>query len=54
MMNYASGLRLMVMRMIMSDFVWSILVSVGIVIVALGIVAWMTIRRIREEEARRK
>ena len=38
----------------MSDFVWSILVSVGIVIVALGIVAWMTIRRIREEEARRK
>ena len=36
----------------MSDFVWSILVSVGIVIVALGIVAWMTIRRIREEETR--
>ena len=36
----------------MSDFVWSILVSIGIVIVALGIVAWMTIRRIREEETR--
>jgi len=38
----------------MSDFVWSILVSIGIVIVAMGIVAWMTIRRIREEETRRQ
>jgi len=37
-----------------SDFVWSILVSVGIVIVAMGIVAWMTLRRIREEETRRQ
>ena len=54
MMNSASGLRLMVMRMIMSDFVLSILVAIGIVVVALGIVAWMTLRRIREEEARRQ
>jgi len=37
-----------------SDFIWSILVSIGIVIVAMGIAAWLTIRRIREEEARRK
>ena len=36
----------------MSDFVWSILVSIGIVIVAMGIAAWLTIRRIREEETR--
>ena len=36
----------------MSDFVLSILVAIGIVVVALGIVAWMTLRRIREEETR--
>jgi len=54
MMNYASGLRLMVMRMIMSDFVWSIFIGIGIVVMALGIVAWITLRRIREEEARRQ
>ena len=54
MMNYASGLRLMVMRMIMSDFVLSILIAIGIIVVALGVVAWMTIRRVREEEARRQ
>jgi len=38
----------------MSDFVLSILVAIGIVVVALGIVAWMTLRRIREEETRRQ
>ena len=38
----------------MNDFVLSILVAIGIVVVALGIVAWMTLRRIREEEARRQ
>jgi len=38
----------------MSDFILSILVAIGIVVVALGIVAWMTLRRIREEEARRQ
>ena len=38
----------------MSDFVLSIFIAIGIVVMALGIVAWMTIRRIREEEARRK
>ena len=35
-----------------SDFVLSILVAIGIVVVAMGIVAWMTLRRIREEETR--
>ena len=39
---------------LMNDFVLSILVAIGIVVVALGIVAWMTLRRIREEEARRQ
>ena len=38
----------------MSDFILSILVAIGIVVVSLGIVAWMTLRRIREEEARRQ
>jgi len=38
----------------MSDFVLSILVAIGIVVVAMGIVAWMTLRRIREEETRRQ
>ena len=33
----------------MSDFVLSVLVAIGIMVVALGIVAWMTLRRIREE-----
>ena len=36
----------------MSDFVLSILVSIGIMVIALGIVAWLTLRRIREEETR--
>jgi sensor domain CHASE-containing protein len=36
----------------MSDFVLSILVAIGIMVVALGIVAWMTLRRIREETRR--
>ena len=38
----------------MSDFVLSILVSIGIVVVAMGVVAWLTLRRVREEEARRQ
>jgi len=38
----------------MSDFVLSILIAIGIIVVALGVVAWMTIRRVREEEARRQ
>ena len=37
---------------LMSDFVLSILVAIGIMVVALGIVAWMTLRRIREETRR--
>jgi|6_EtaG_2_1085325.scaffolds.fasta_scaffold54029_5 sensor domain CHASE-containing protein len=37
---------------LMNDFILSILVSIGIVVVALGIVAWLTLRRVREEEAR--
>ena len=52
MMNYASGLRLMAMRMIMSDFILSILVAIGIMVIALGIVAWMTLRRVNEETRR--
>jgi hypothetical protein len=39
---------------LMSDFVWSIFIAIGIVVMALGIVAWITLRRIREEEARRQ
>ena len=39
---------------LMSDFVLSILVSIGIVVVAMGVVAWLTLRRVREEEARRQ
>ena len=39
---------------LMSDFVLSVLVSIGIVVMALGIVTWITLRRIREEEARRQ
>ena len=35
---------------LMSDFILSILVSIGIVVVALGIVAWLTIRRVHKEE----
>ena len=38
----------------MSDFVWSIFIGIGIVVMALGIVAWITLRRVREEEARTK
>jgi len=38
----------------MSDFILSILIAIGIIVVALGVVAWMTIRRVREEEARRQ
>ena len=33
----------------MSDFVFSILVSIGIIVIAAGIVAWLTIRRIKNE-----
>ena len=33
----------------MSDFVLSVLVSIGIIVIAAGIVAWLTIRRIRNE-----
>ena len=33
----------------MSDFVLSILVSIGIIIIAIGITAWLTIRRIKNE-----
>ena len=36
----------------MSDFVLSILVSIGIVVIALGVVMWLTVRRVREEKAR--
>ena len=39
---------------LMSDFVWSIFIGIGIVVMALGIVTWITLRRIREEEARRQ
>jgi len=39
---------------LMSDFILSILIAIGIIVVALGVVAWMTIRRVREEEARRQ
>ena len=39
---------------LMSDFVWSIFIAIGIVVMALGIVTWITLRRIREEEARRQ
>ena len=38
----------------MSDFVLSILVAIGIVVVALGVASWLTVRRVREEEARSK
>ena len=38
----------------MSDFILSIFISVGIVGIATGIVIWLTIRRIHEEEARGK
>ena len=37
----------------MSDFVLSILVAIGIMVIALGVVAWLTIRRIRHEEETR-
>ena len=33
----------------MSDFVLSVLVSIGIIVIAAGIVAWLTIRRIKNE-----
>ena len=36
----------------MSDFVLSIFISMGIVVRALGIVTWITLRRVREEKAR--
>ena len=29
----------------MSDFVYSVLIAIGIVIIALGIVAWMSLQR---------
>ena len=28
----------------MSDFVYSVLIAIGIVIIALGVVAWMSLR----------
>ena len=30
----------------MSDFVYSVLIAIGIVIIALGVVAWMSLQRI--------
>ena len=36
----------------MSDFALSILIGMGIIGVAMGIVAWLTVRRVREKEAR--
>jgi len=38
----------------MSDFALSILIGMGIIGVAMGIVAWLTVRRVREKEARAK
>ena len=35
-----------------SDFVWSILIAMGIVVIAMGVAAWLTVRRVREEKAR--
>ena len=35
-----------------SDFVLSILVAIGIMVIALGVVAWMSLRRNREETRR--
>ena len=39
---------------LMSDFLLSIFIGIGIVVMALGITAWLTLWRIREEEARTK
>ena len=36
----------------MSEFWLSILVVIGIMVIGIGITAWLTIRRIREEETR--
>mgnify|MGYP003139746617 CR=1 FL=1 len=36
----------------MSDFVLSVLVSIGIIVIAAGIVAWLTIRRVRNGKGR--
>ena len=38
----------------LSDFVYSILIGLGIVTIAMGIAAWLTVRRLREKEARGK
>ena len=38
----------------MSDFILSIFIGLGIIGIATGIVIWLTIRRIHEEEARGK
>jgi uncharacterized membrane protein YidH (DUF202 family) len=38
---------------LMSDFVLSIFIAIGIVAIALGVVTWLTVRRLeREKEAR--
>ena len=39
---------------LVSDFILSVLVAIGIVVIALGVASWLTIRRVREEEARSK
>ena len=38
----------------MSDFILSIFISIGIIGFAVGIVIWLTARRIREKAARGK
>jgi len=38
----------------LSDFVISIFIGLGIVTIAMGIAAWLTVRRLREKEARGK
>ena len=37
---------------LMSDFILSIFIAIGIVVIALGVVMWLTVRRVREEKAR--
>jgi uncharacterized iron-regulated membrane protein len=39
---------------VMTDFLVSLFISIGIVSMATGIVIWWTARRIREEKARGK
>jgi len=37
---------------LMSDFWWSVLVAMGIIIIAMGITAWLTVRRVRNGKGR--